>query len=111
MAYITSERVKEIRNALKKLYPSTKFSVIREHYSGVRIAIMESDTNFTEGYESVNEFCISNTYEGIQRDMLLNIYSIASEGTTYYETGDYGRQPSHYVWMSIGRYDKHFKRK
>ena len=43
MAYITKDEVKVIRNNLKKAFPAKqgwKFSVVCEHYSSVRVAIM-----------------------------------------------------------------------
>lgn len=109
MAYIPKERVKEIRTTLKSMFPRTKFSITNEHHSGVRIVILKSDVNFDVDYRQVNEFYINENYSGEQRMMLNTINQIASEGTTYYETGDYGTQPSHYVWITIGQWDKPFQ--
>jgi hypothetical protein len=109
MSYISTQQVKEIRTELKALFPKTKFSICREHYSGVRIEILKSDVNFETSYNQVNTYYIAEHFEGAQREMLLKIYEIASRGTTWFETGDYGTQPSHYVWMTIGAYDKNFQ--
>jgi len=50
MAYISSEDVKSIRVALKAEFGKDfKFSVTRDHYSGVRIAIMSGVANFYDG--------------------------------------------------------------
>ena len=50
MAYIGAEDVKAIREALKKEFGKDfKFSVTRDHYSGVRIAIMSGVANFYDG--------------------------------------------------------------
>lgn len=111
MGYISTQQVAEIRNELKALFPKTKFSIKREHYSGVRIAILKSNVNFNVDYKTINECWISENYAGEQRDFLLKVYEIASTGTTYYETGDYGTQPSHYVWMQIGEINKPFEHK
>lgn len=42
MAYITKETVKDIRNALKKEFPQTKFSVRLFHNMKVSVSIMTS---------------------------------------------------------------------
>ena len=41
MAYISTDDVKKIRNALKTEMPQYKFSVVRDHYSSVSIAMMK----------------------------------------------------------------------
>ena len=41
MAYISTDDVKKIRNALKTEMPEYKFSVVRDHHSSVTIAIMK----------------------------------------------------------------------
>lgn len=109
MGYISSEQVKEIRNILKKEFPKSKLSVTKTHGSGVSIAIMKSDIDFQIGYRQVNNYYIPENYEGAQRDMLKRINDIASAGTRYFETSDYGSQPSHYVWISIGQWNKPFE--
>lgn len=109
MSYITKEQVKEIRQTLKSEFPKTKFSITRENYSGVRIVILKSNIDFQCDYKQVNEYYINENYDGLQREMLSKIYAIASKGTTYFETADYGSQPSHYVWITIGQWDKKFE--
>mgnify|MGYP006266484321 CR=1 FL=1 len=109
MGYITKEQVQEIRQTLKSTFPKTKFSITRVDYSGVRIVIRQSDVNFDVEYKQVNEYYIDKNYTGSQRDMLKTIRNVASKGVTYRETGDYGHQPSHYIWINIGEYDRHFQ--
>jgi hypothetical protein len=109
MGYISTQEVKEIREQLKASFPKTKFSIKREHYSAVRIAILKSDVDFGTDYKTINECWIAQNFAGEQKELLLKVYEIASVGITYHETGDYGTQPSHYVWMTIGSYDKNFE--
>lgn len=109
MAYISTQEVKEIRTALKAEFPNVKFSIKREHYSGVRIAILSSEIDFGMVYKNVNEFYIKENYSADESKFLSKVYEIASKGTTYYETGDYGTQPSHYVWMTIGAFEKNYE--
>lgn len=109
MSYLSTERVKEIRTALKAQFPNVKFSIKREHYSGVRIAVLSSKVDFGTDYKRVNEYYINEHFSGDQAELLSKVYDIASEGTTYRETGDYGTQPSHYVWLTIGSSDKNYQ--
>ena len=109
MGYITKQEVQQIRAELKTLFPKTKFSIVRENHSGVQIRILKSNIDFNVDYKQVNPYWIQESYQGAQREMLQKIYDIAAHGTTWNETGDYGNQPSHYVWMSIGQWDKHFE--
>lgn len=109
MAYISKERVKEIRTTLKAMFPKTKFSITVQNYSGVAIDILKSNIDFAVAYKQVNEYYITENYTGAQRDMLLAINNIASYGQRFHETGDYGTQPSHYVWITIGRWNKPFE--
>jgi hypothetical protein len=109
MAYISTEQVKEIRTELKNQFPNAKFSIKREHYSGVRIAVLASNVDFGIDYKQVNEYYINEHYSGDQAALLSKVYDIASKGTTWRETCDYGSQPSHYVWITIGAFDKTYQ--
>ena len=106
MAYITTERVKEIREQLKKEFPDIKFSITRENYSGVRICIMESSIDFNCDYKQVTNYHIKNTYTGRAAEVLSRVNDIANFGVKIYDTADYGNQPDFYVWLNIGKWDK-----
>jgi hypothetical protein len=108
MAYISTEQVKGIRTALKAQFPNVKFSIKREDYSGVRIAVLASNVDFGTNYKQVNEFYITENYNSEQAALLSKVYEIASTGATWRETGDYGSQPSHYVWITIGAFHKDY---
>lgn len=105
MGYISTERVAEIRNTLKKKFPDVKFSVKKNGYSGVIITILKSP--YFEGikYYTVNEFNIERRFYGKEKELLLEIANIANEGVRYYDTADYGTQPSHYLYIHIGNND------
>jgi hypothetical protein len=109
MAYISTEKVKEIRTNLKTQFPKVKFSIRREHYSGVRIAILSSNVNFEADYKQINEYYINEHYSGAQANLLSKVYEIASVGTEWRETCDYGSQPSHYVWITVGEWNKPYQ--
>ena len=80
MAYLKTEEVTVIRQMLKTEFPTWKFSVVRENYSGVRIAIMEAPVDFVGAYvgnaeqwyrddlargsAQINEHCIDSNFSG-----------------------------------------------
>ena len=118
MAYKNrTERVAEIREELKREFPDFKFSIRKDGYNGVRIAILSAPINLLEGepegtkYIDVNNYYIDENFKDVPavRDVLKKIYGIASRGVTYRETGDYGTQPDFYVYIKIGEYDKPFE--
>lgn len=109
MAYISTERVSEIRKEIKKLFPEFKFSIRRDDYSGVIIDILEAPMMLTDQYyQSINPYYIKGLPE-FQQKFIQPIHDIAAAGREFYETGDYGTQPSHYVYISIGNYNNPFK--
>lgn len=114
MPYITKERVREVREQLKKEFPKIKFSVTREHYSGIKIIIRSAPFNMLSNgrdYEQVNEFHIEENYKDAPEigDILLRIKEIANTGNgeLVYD-GDYGSVPRFYIWINIGEFDRPF---
>ena len=107
MAYITKEKVKEIREAINKKFPSKegwKFSIKRQNYSGIKIEILQGNTNFQNKPGNT----IIPTRE--THPYLQQIYNIANSGnydnsdvmTDYFDVG-------WYVWLSVGSWDKEYK--
>lgn len=110
MPYITTERVKEIRNEIKKALPEYKFSIRCRDYSSVDISIVSGPLDFGTEYSQVNHYYIKDHYQGEAERVLLVIKQIASAGVyTEVVDGDYGSVPSHYVNISIGQWDKPYK--
>lgn len=116
MPYITTERVKEIRNQIKKEFPKFKFSIRRQHHSSVCVSIMSAPFDLIpdneKKYEQVNEFYIKDHYKETPETakILSRIYEIANFGNgVFVEDSDYGTVPDFYVNISIGQWDKPFK--
>jgi len=115
MAYITSEKVAEMRKEIKKVYPSKdgwKFSIRRLHGYEIAVDILASPVQMTlKGYEQVNHYYIDKHYEDALRvkKVLNKIYSIISKGnydksdvmTDYFNVG-------WYMSINIGRWDRPF---
>lgn len=109
MPYIDKDRVKQVRDALKKKFPNVKFSVVREHFSTIKIAIMESPFSWSKGHLSLNHFYLDREENP---EFLKEVKAIANEGNkTEYFDGDYGNIPSFYLDMSVGKWDKPHVRK
>ena len=78
MAYITTEEVRAIRNALKEAFPKYRFSVKKQHHSKVDVDVIkgpafekftqwdryqekEVEVNLNEGYNSINQYWIKDS--------------------------------------------------
>ena len=112
MPYISTERVKEIRNQLKKEFPAVKFSVTKHHHSGVNIDILSAPFPFevNRGYSSVSLYDIKRYYTGEQQKFLLRVHEIADAGNgTLVNDADYGAVPNFYVNISLGAWDKPYQ--
>jgi hypothetical protein len=115
MDYISNtQRVANIRTKLKEEFPDSKFSIRKSSYNGVNINILSAPIDLLQGKDKtntqVNNYWIEKTYADNLEALayLKRINEIAHIGVTYRETGDYGTQPSFYVYISIGDYDKPF---
>lgn len=79
MPFITTERVKEIRTAIKAMFPNCKFSIKKVHHSEVRVSILEAPIDLMEGekgYTTVNQYYINEHYkDNVEvRNFLNSIY-------------------------------------
>lgn len=122
MAYISTERVAEIRNQLKREYPLYRFSVRREHHSSIYVTILSgpinllvNDSDRERGYVNVNHFYIGETYSVYpeQKHFLKGVHEIINSGnrTRGDFNDDYGPQPDFYVNIKIGDSDRPYVRK
>ena len=108
-----TERVAEIRRELKAQFPELKLSITKGNYNGANITIFEAPADYNLDPDNRGSFSINHYhfdfYDGKAREIFEAIFAIASKGVRYYETGDYGFQPSFYIDISVGRYDREFK--
>lgn len=108
MAYISVEQVAQIRKQIKNKFPAKKgwrFSITREHYTGINITIVNAPVNFLSGYKNGHSIIPS------ERDhpYLQQIYNIANSGNhdnsdtmlDYFDVG-------WYIWLKIGSWGKPF---
>lgn len=123
MAYMNAERVKEIREQIKKEFPAKdgyKFSIRVRNHSTVCVDVMTAPFDILEGYDSchgegyaqVNHYNIERHFANNPKavEVLSRIYKIMNEGnydnsdtmTDYFDVG-------FYCSISIGKWDKPFK--
>jgi len=103
MAYIDTQKVKEIRNKIKKQFPEFKFSIVREHYSTVKISIIEGSVDLGETYQQLNPYYLERIENQALRELAQEILKIVRETVEvkYHETGDYGSQPNYYTYIQV----------
>ena len=122
MAHITVEKVKLIRNSLKTKFPNIKFSVRRDDYIAVNIALISGDINFYDGslddekdnyvfngYLCINEYHLE--LYGKHQLLLSQILEIAKSCGWYDKSDsqiDYF-DIAYYIDISIGKWDKKYK--
>ena len=134
MAYISSEDVKAIRVALKAEFGKDfKFSVTKDHHSGVRISIMSGVANFYDGsmdttdkyngreykfngYDQINHY--HTHFYGKHEALFTRISEIAhtapglAGGKSYYcnddTQSDYFDR-AYYVSIHVGKWDKPYE--
>lgn len=109
MGYIEKEKVKQIRESVKKAFPQFKFSIVWEHYSTVQIRIMQGPIDL--GTKEFNPYYPENTENQAYKEMCVKIMEIVRSiaEVKYHETGDYGTQPSYYCYIKIGKWDKPYQ--
>jgi hypothetical protein len=121
MPYITKEQVSEKRKQLKKALPQYKLSITTEHYSGIKVAIMNGPTDFGTEYTQLSPYrnyreerYNSGTGEWesqpVIADVMEVIMPILNEGMGEgFEDSDYGHVPDYYTWVQIGKWDKNYE--
>jgi hypothetical protein len=111
MPYITTEKVKEYRNKLKREFPQFKFSVRREHYSSVRVNILSGPIDFGGTNRQVNHYYIEEHWKDNPTacEFLQKVKSIVGgdEREVSYD-GDYGSIPNYWYSISIGSWDREY---
>jgi hypothetical protein len=109
MSYISSETVAQKRKQIKAAFPGFKFSITRNHSSGISIDVLAGPLDMQVEYQQVNTFYIKEHYAAkpLVQKFLLELYAIAAEGKTTGDwDADYGFIPSFYVNISIGAWNK-----
>ncbi|MGV6816141.1 MAG: LPD29 domain-containing protein [Thiotrichales bacterium] len=110
MAYVSTEKAREVRNELKEAFPTKdgwKFSVRKYHSSELIIAILRAPVDFEIEHESLNHHSL-DWYKFTP--ILEEIYSIANKGN--YNKSDYTsdyHNVGFYLSMEIGQWNRPFE--
>lgn len=138
MAYISKERVAEIRAELKAAFPGVKFSVRREDSTTVCVAILSGDIDFFDDamrpdgtdnhgrsykledydkerrYTQVNEYWVESNWKGKALKMLKEVKKIVCAGHFDRNAGDMGADypnMTFFVDIRIGAWNKPYELK
>ena len=111
MPYISTEKVKEIRVALKKAIPGYKLSVIRRHYNEVNVIVREGKIDLKVSYEQVNEYYFKDHYKDKPELILLISVILDTIQNTFSQKeivndADYGSIPNYYIFLEIGEWNR-----
>ena len=113
MAYITSEQVKAVREAIKKEFPNYKWSITGNHYSSITISLMSADFKIEKDYEQLNPFYLDHYSEKINsvfskvKEIMFKIVPCRDNSdimTDYFDV-------SYYYNFHIGKWDKPYVQK
>jgi len=111
MPYISTDKVREYRQTLKKMFPGWKLSVRTEGYSQVAVSIMNGplyDPTSHKG-QQINPYYIESNYSDHPEWIpVLNKIKdvITKDNYTVCVDGDYGNIPNYYIQISIGKWDR-----
>lgn len=116
MAYITKEKVAEMRKAIKKAYPAKegwKFSVRKDGYTAVNIRLMQfpAEYKFKEGHSTINPRWLERNAESIgwgekELDVVRTMDAVAHEG--HWDESDIMTDYFNCAWyvsLSFGMWD------
>ena len=118
MAWITTDQVREIRNALKEKFPEIKFSVTKEHGTSVHVKIMKSPYDFSylnrfrpDCHTPINRYHLP---EGPHKNLFEEILEIILFGSSrkFYDNSDAQIDyfdTAFYVHMGIGDWGKGYE--
>lgn len=109
MAYIDSNTVKEMRNAIKKAYPAFEFSVTTKNSMKVQVCILQGPVDFKEVVTPINAHFNRTENCARAKKMIADIkeiIDIIEPGKEVSFDGDYGSIPSYYVDVQVGKWDK-----
>lgn len=108
MPYIETEKVAQMRKAIRKALPDYKVSVTKRHHSGVDVRLLSGPI---PDVPNVNVFCYQRQLAD-RPDAVAVIDAILAEikkvetPKIVSEDGDYGSIPNFYYDVSFGAWDK-----
>lgn len=115
-AYVSNEKMQQVKTDLKREFPEFKFSIRKRNYSSVDVAILRGPIKLTDdpkGYEQVNHYYIKDHYKDRPEvaEFLQKVSDIMEKDNSSYGSpyDDYGLSWSFYTSLSIGDYGKPYQ--
>lgn len=117
MPYITNEEVAAIRKAVKDNFKGSKFSIVKENNSAVRVSILQSSIDFLAiepncGY-SMTEYLANKVFgaDSEAANYIKRLFAVIDEAHPEKEITydyDYGSVPNYYLDVQIGKWDRSY---
>lgn len=113
MPYISTEKVSEIRKAIKAEFPTYKFSITKDNHSSIIVAIMESPMNLEMDHKQLNHKWMKD--HGYSEELiavvnkLVQIINSKEEQRELTYDSDYGSVPTFYINIHIGKWNQAYK--
>ena len=118
MAYVTSQQIKQTREALKVAFPDFKFMVRKSHASSssINVSIMSGPVDFDnpDGGRTVNPYWVESHYAEHQVPFLEAVIKVIKFGTDrqWYDRSDAMTDyfdTAFYIDLEIGRFMQPYK--
>lgn len=113
MAYISSEEVKKVREAIKKEFPEYKWSITKEHYTSIIIALMEADFEVKDDEKYINEHHLDDHKNESIKRIFLKVKEILFATVKYHNNSDAMTDyfdVAYYYDFQIGKWNKPYRR-
>ena len=112
-----SEKLKNLKLEINIRFPKVKISARKDNHSGLHVRVISADFEIfidksiksSQISKYIDDECIGTDYTQKGYDLLRFIIDEIHQDVKYYETADYGTQPSFYLHLSVGNYDKPFE--
>ena len=114
MAYISTEEVKKVRDAIKAEFPNYKWSITQSNHSSLNISLLSADfeVNFGDHNNScmpVNHYHLDRFYEEKVVSVFKKVEELMKKNAPYFDESDSMTDYfncAYYYDFSIGKWDK-----
>jgi len=114
MPYISKEKVKEVRQKMKKNFPDFKFSVKGGNSSSLTVTVLSGPIDFGTEHTQINHYHIEKFWGEKKEAMefllsVLEVMDRVESQKTQHVDADYGSIPNYYQNIHIGEWDKPYE--
>ena len=112
MAYISTEEVKKVREAIKKEFPKYKWSITRNNYSTVAIALMRGDFEVKQEEQYINEHYLDTHKNEHIKKIFTKVKEILFASVKYHNNTDIQIDyfdVAYYYDFQVGQWNKPYQ--